>query len=220
MTIEEAKDYIREWCPYDRQEEIIKALEQEPCEDCVNREEVHNLIIPWLNDYLLDETREVLETIDYKVGDLPPVTPQYTEAEIQKMQELEQAEIQKAYELGKAEQPCEDCISRQAVIDWLTDRTEKYDEKGHFISKELVKAEVKNWLAELPSVTPVNVYAKGYKDAMEIHEKLKVEHKGKWMVVEHNCGYVQCSICNKRVPFCKRSNFCPNCGAKMQEVEE
>ena len=30
MTREEAKDYIREWCPYDRQEEIIKALEQEP----------------------------------------------------------------------------------------------------------------------------------------------------------------------------------------------
>lgn len=26
MTNEEAKDYIREWCPYDRQEEIIEAL--------------------------------------------------------------------------------------------------------------------------------------------------------------------------------------------------
>ena len=30
MTNDEAKDYIREWCPYDRQEEIIKALQQEP----------------------------------------------------------------------------------------------------------------------------------------------------------------------------------------------
>lgn len=30
MTREEAKDYIREWCPYNRQEEIIEALEQEP----------------------------------------------------------------------------------------------------------------------------------------------------------------------------------------------
>ena len=39
MTREEAKDYIREWCPYDRQEEIIKALEQEPCEDCISREQ-------------------------------------------------------------------------------------------------------------------------------------------------------------------------------------
>lgn len=30
MTREEAKDYIREWCPYDKHDEIIKALEQEP----------------------------------------------------------------------------------------------------------------------------------------------------------------------------------------------
>lgn len=30
-------------------------------------------------------------------------TPQYTDAEIQKMQDLEQAEIKKAYELGKAD---------------------------------------------------------------------------------------------------------------------
>ena len=30
MTREDAKDYIREWCPYDRQEEIIESLDQEP----------------------------------------------------------------------------------------------------------------------------------------------------------------------------------------------
>lgn len=30
MTREEALDYIREWCPYGKQDEIIKALEQEP----------------------------------------------------------------------------------------------------------------------------------------------------------------------------------------------
>jgi hypothetical protein len=29
MTKEEAKDYVREWCPYDRCKEIIKTLEQE-----------------------------------------------------------------------------------------------------------------------------------------------------------------------------------------------
>ena len=38
MTREEAKDYIREWCPYDRQEEIIKALEQEPVLDKIRAE--------------------------------------------------------------------------------------------------------------------------------------------------------------------------------------
>ena len=33
MTNEEAKDYIREWCPYDRQQEIIEALSNSD-EDC------------------------------------------------------------------------------------------------------------------------------------------------------------------------------------------
>ena len=36
-----------------------------------------------------------------RIRDLPNVKPQYTDDEIQAMQDLEQAEIQKAYELGK-----------------------------------------------------------------------------------------------------------------------
>lgn len=88
MTAREAIDVIRSECyvvnalNFDRSTIVntaldmaVKALEQEPCEDCVSRDAVHNLIIPWLNDYLLDETREALETIDYKIEDLPSVTP-------------------------------------------------------------------------------------------------------------------------------------------------
>lgn len=52
-----------------------------PCEDCISREAAHGLLLPWLNDYLLDETREVLETIDYKIEDLPSVYPVRTECE-------------------------------------------------------------------------------------------------------------------------------------------
>lgn len=36
MTNEEAKDYIRAWCPYDRKEEIIKALSNSD-KDCISR---------------------------------------------------------------------------------------------------------------------------------------------------------------------------------------
>lgn len=54
----------------------IKALEAQPSEDCISREEVQDLISRWLSDYLLDETREALETINYKVGDMPPVKPE------------------------------------------------------------------------------------------------------------------------------------------------
>lgn len=49
--------------------------ERQPNEDCVSRKAVHDLIATWLSDYLTDETREALETIDGKVEDLPPVTP-------------------------------------------------------------------------------------------------------------------------------------------------
>ena len=53
-----------------------KLTEQQPSEDCISREEVQDLISRWLSDYLLDETREALETINYKVGDMPPVKPE------------------------------------------------------------------------------------------------------------------------------------------------
>ena len=81
----------------------IKALKQQPCEDCISREEVQDLISRWLSDYLLDETREALETINYKVGDMPSVTPQYTDEEIDKAQAVEQAYVDKMVELAVEE---------------------------------------------------------------------------------------------------------------------
>ena len=89
----------------------IKSLEQQPCEDCISREEainlVHDLAQPCDDRYDWDISAD--EMID-GIKDLPSVTPKFTDAEIQKMQELEQVQLEKAYELGKAEmQPCEDC---------------------------------------------------------------------------------------------------------------
>ena len=48
----------------------------ETSQDCISREAVQDLISSWLSDYLLDETREALETINYKVGDMPSVYPE------------------------------------------------------------------------------------------------------------------------------------------------
>ena len=47
---------------------------------------------------------EILNCIAMVVNE-PPVKPQYTDDEIQKIQDLEQAEIQKAYELGQEDRP-------------------------------------------------------------------------------------------------------------------
>ena len=68
------------------------------------------------------------------VGDLidklPLVTAQYTDAEIQKMQDLKFAEIQKAYEIGKAERSIDaDVLNeiREEIVhlhDWAFSREE------------------------------------------------------------------------------------------------
>ena len=78
---------------------------QEPCDDCISKQAA---IVA------LDDRMSSLENVDMQIAmgfakgiihELPPVKPQYTEAEIQKMQDLEFAEIQKTYEIGKAENP-------------------------------------------------------------------------------------------------------------------
>jgi len=60
-------------CFEPKQDDVPDTNVGEP--DCISREAVHDLLLPWLNDYLLDETREILETIDYKIEDLASVQP-------------------------------------------------------------------------------------------------------------------------------------------------
>lgn len=84
--------------------ESVPPVTPQPCEDAISRRTVQDYIAKYLSQYLYNDVREAVEVIDEYIGELPSVKPQYTDAEIQKMQELEQAEIEKAYELGKAEQ--------------------------------------------------------------------------------------------------------------------
>ena len=80
----------------------------EECNDAISRQAAIEVIKSmsnanpshWNNCDVIDREN----TLD-EIEELPPVTPQYTDAEIQKMQDLESAEIQKAYEIGKAENP-------------------------------------------------------------------------------------------------------------------
>lgn len=78
----------------------IQALKQDSCEDAISRQAVINAIANtcfWLSANNWEELTKCIDS-------LPSVKPQYTDAEIQKMQEMQQAEIEKAYELGKAEE--------------------------------------------------------------------------------------------------------------------
>ncbi len=94
------------------------------------------------------------------------------------------------------QEPCDDCISRQAVLDKMKERDE---ELSSICPKDI---------RELPPVTPQPKMGKWIKTSLtevsggDFKRGFKCSH----------CGYV--IVTND-------FNFCPNCGeAKIQEVEE
>ena len=96
----------------------IKALKQEPCTNAISRQAAIDACLNgWNKDY-----KEIVE----EIRALPPIIPQYTDAEIQKMQDLEFAEIQKAYEIGKAK-GSEVLDKIRAEIDEQYDRVHPYN---------------------------------------------------------------------------------------------
>ena len=91
------------------------------------------------------------------------------------------------------QEPCEDAISRYAVLEYI----EASDaELGHSTENELVCQDIK----EFPSVVP----------------KPKTGH---WIAVENDemetVGYY-CSECDLPMETEYRTKFCPNCGKKME----
>ena len=105
------------------------------------------------------------------------------------------------------QQPCEDCISRQAVLETI----KWYEENTYDYYNRLIES-----IQMIEAVTPANVYVKGYKDAMEIHEKLKVEHKGKWIKSTNTLTQFEfeCSVCGFGTD--RYYKYCANCGADME----
>ncbi len=101
------------------------------------------------------------------------------------------------------QQPCEDCISRQAVLD--------INEHHHGQMPNHVNHEIWNEINALPSVTPK-------------------EKTGRWMNAKVGKLFpsndFKCSECGNILDFdgvnCGRgdANFCPNCGARMVEPQE
>ena len=212
------------------------ALEAQPCEDCISRETVHDLINTWLNDYLSEETREALETISGKVEDLPSVQIQ----------------------------PCEDAVSREAVYDAINDSTET-SECGSCIDEDKFLNLLRALPSVQPTNEDMReAYIKGYDYGVKDWFKSKIQPcedavnreavirlveqypsiignrcsgliadikhlpsvtpqrpKGEWIYktrIKGNPYIYECSVCNE----CHRDKFkyCPNCGAEMRRGEE
>ena len=87
---------------------------------------------------------------------------------------------------------CEDAISRQAAIDVVHEYFEKYLNLNDDICLDGIRS--------LPSVTP--------------EQKM-----GHWINYQKNIWiYAQCSECGTVQDT--KTNYCPNCGAKMVEPQE
>ena len=91
----------------------------------------------------------------------------------------------------RKQEPCEDAISRQTVIDVLKDTWNMFSDANDAIQESIDTIEA------LLSVTPQRP-------------------KGKWIDMGEGFSPYECSKCGG-VEF-KKSKYCPNCGAKM-EVE-
>ena len=93
--------------------------------------------------------------------------------------------------------PCDDAISRQAVLDLAYDMSEIDGE--HFTESQMV-VDVED-IQKLPSVTPA-------------------PKMGRW-IMDWKLERRTCNICKKEYRWSfSPHNYCPNCGAKMEGVEE
>lgn len=99
------------------------------------------------------------------------------------------------------QEPCEDCISRQAVIDILDDMTKDYAKSNDF---EKVNGVAWVKVQKLPSVNP---------------QEPKIGH---WILTDDDV-FVYCSECEDsyyKRPIDASWHYCPNCGCRMAESED
>ena len=110
----------------------------------------------------------------------------------------------------REQEPCDDAISRQAVLDGL---------KG-CICEEWTKTLFATMVKQLPSVNPqpsehfINgVHAMGYREGYKDAQKQK---SGKWIRVTDKTGHLvwECDKCSWQQRL--STNFCPDCGVKME----
>lgn len=184
--------------------------------DCIRRSDVHDIFATWLSDYLTDDTREALETIEAKIADLPSVEPKNdtlhknieygTDGNLYEMSISNGKEYEGAIKALKQEH-CEDCISIKDAINAIyglhTGGKEAVEQESVFDHYSEALHDAVYAIEELPPVKPTRA-------------------KGKWEYVQYDgnkaIGNWHCSEC--RLISNADYHFCPNCGADMRGDEE
>lgn len=199
---------------------ISKWLEQEPCDDWYDVPS-DEMTLEQARQAVKDLRKKLAEYLDKKPCDDEDIMGKSIATAFQfgmalgfgekhdKMDRVME-EVKKA--VTPEQQPCDDCISRQAVDELSKELVHTTRDKADFLCNF--------WegLQKLPSVTPK-------------------EKTGKWIKIQSGDGMfpmsIVCSKCNNEnshldfnehaEPIGKvfiKSRYCPNCGAKMQEVEK
>ena len=92
------------------------------------------------------------------------------------------------------QQPCEDCISREAVDEYITNLL-----SGYLYDEERTRLEdLTAYIWELPSVQPTRPTARWERFVDD---------------------YIKCSKCGEMVKFYRNYKYCPNCGSEMTELK-
>ena len=159
---------------------ISKWLEQEPCEDWYD--------VP-SDEMTLEQARQAVKDLRKKLAE-DLINQRATTCRHGGHCEWVACDKCNHYEPdGLNQQPCEDCISRQAVIDTILNSKSSFKNDfacGFFIDK----------IRDLPPVTPN-------------------EKTGKWIRTTDKSGHLvwECDKCGWQQRF--NTNFCPDCGARM-----
>jgi hypothetical protein len=111
------------------------------------------------------------------------------------------------------QEPCEDAISRQAVLEAIDVKAWEFCD--YLISKNRNDEQ-----------KPVSLFADNLRECIseELPPVTPAEKVGRWKrvsmdkYVQHAMAYYRCSECGGDI--IGEHNYCPNCGAKMQEVED
>jgi len=114
------------------------------------------------------------------------------------------------------QEPCDDAISRQALIDALVNATDIAERCGTVDKEESKRylSEFIRWIKGFPPVIPQqrtgwwkafthSAYHGNDEDGEPIWREVTVYH---------------CNLCNRRTVI--KEKYCPSCGAKMEEVKE
>jgi len=111
----------------------------------------------------------------------------------------------------------DDLISRQAAIDALWKALYEYEDKTEKQFQESEDLDVGDWILHRIFVQNMSDI-----DRQTILNLPSAERQGRWTTertMEHD-GEWYCSVCGYEPTVYEASNYCPNCGALMDEEKE